>query len=280
MTEDCSLIGLRLNRVLFMTLGNFEVARTMPATVSEPARDDVAPVLARSARAASVLISLQIGSRILTFAVNQILVRFLSPELLGASAQLELFSISVLTFSRESIRIALGRQGNASEKDGGDGKMTEAESWGAAIRAQEGINLSYVAVGLGPVFSLVFTWFFFWRRPDPTMAAMPYFTESYYMYAGATMLELCMEPCFAVMAHRRMLGLRARAETSAVITRALVTCGLAMVSGRSSRGLGALPFAAGQLGFALVINAVYYYDMAARAWSEGFSMLPRAMRSE
>ena len=62
------------------------------ATATTASADSVvAPVLARSARAASILISLQVGSRVLTFAVNQVLVRLLSPELLGVSARLELF---------------------------------------------------------------------------------------------------------------------------------------------------------------------------------------------
>ena len=46
-----------------------------------------------SARGATFLILLQMGSRAVTFALNQFLLRFLSPELLGVSVQMELFVI-------------------------------------------------------------------------------------------------------------------------------------------------------------------------------------------
>jgi len=85
-------------------------------------------LLAASAKGASFLILVQISSRALTFTINQILLRFLSPELLGASVQLELYSISVLYFARESLRVALQRQTGNS---------------------QALVNLSYISVALG-----------------------------------------------------------------------------------------------------------------------------------
>ena len=96
-------------------------------------------ILSASAKGATFLILLQIGSRALTFAVNQILLRFLSPELLGVSAQLELFSISVLYFARESLRVALQRQSQS---------------------LQAVINLSYLAVftGLPLIYGLALLW--------------------------------------------------------------------------------------------------------------------------
>src|SRR3954470_10544401 len=66
--------------------------------------------LSASAKGATFLILLQVLSRAFTFIVNQVLLRYLSPELLGLSTQLELYSISVLFFSREHIRVAVQRQ--------------------------------------------------------------------------------------------------------------------------------------------------------------------------
>src|SRR5271155_2596960 len=63
-------------------------------------------LLSTSAGGATLLIGLQVGSRALTFIVNQILLRYLSPEILGISTQLEVYSISVLFFARESLRVA------------------------------------------------------------------------------------------------------------------------------------------------------------------------------
>ena len=69
--------------------------------------------VAASAKGATFLILLQIASRALTFALNQVLLRFLSPGLLGAAVQLELFVISVHHFARESLRVACQRQTDA-----------------------------------------------------------------------------------------------------------------------------------------------------------------------
>src|ERR1700712_2596535 len=85
-------------------------------------------ILSTSAKGASFLILLQVASRGFTFLVNQILLRFLSPELLGLSTQLELYSITVLYFARESIRVACQRQ----SKD-----------------AQPVINISYLSILFG-----------------------------------------------------------------------------------------------------------------------------------
>ncbi|KAK5275762.1 Oligosaccharide translocation protein rft1, partial [Cryomyces antarcticus] len=107
-------------------------------------------ILSASAKGATLLILLQVSSRALTFAINQVLLRFLSPELLGLSVQLELYSISVLYFARESLRVALQRQSHG---------------------VQTVVNLSYLAVGLGVPLSGVLAWT--WMRagtPD-----VPYF---------------------------------------------------------------------------------------------------------
>src|ERR1700742_4140497 len=85
-------------------------------------------VLATSAKGASYLILFQVASRGFTFLVNQVLLRFLSPEVLGLSAQLDLYSITVLFFSRKSIRVACQRQTNS---------------------AQTVVNLAYIPITLG-----------------------------------------------------------------------------------------------------------------------------------
>ena len=67
-------------------------------------------LLASIGKGASYLVGLQLFTRLLTFALNQALLRFLSPSVLGlASIQLELLSSTVLFLSREAIRCALLR---------------------------------------------------------------------------------------------------------------------------------------------------------------------------
>ncbi|UNI15588.1 Oligosaccharide translocation protein rft1 [Purpureocillium takamizusanense] len=65
-------------------------------------------------RGASLLILLQLLSRLATFVANQLLLRFLTAPLLGVATQLEVYYLSVLFFARESLRVAIQRQATTS----------------------------------------------------------------------------------------------------------------------------------------------------------------------
>ena len=163
-----------------------------PPATSKEALKSPDSLLAKSAQGATFLIILQIGSRALTFIVNQILLRYLSPELLGVSSQLELYGISVLYFARESLRLALQRGGG---------------------KAQEVVNLSYIAIGLGPPLAYGFANLYM-RQATPTLLATPYVEESLSLYALATCLELLIEPCFVIAQQKMLYGTRASLDSS------------------------------------------------------------------
>ena len=218
-------------------------------------------LLGSSARGASYLILVQIVSRGLTFVVNQVLLRFLSPELLGAASQLELFAVSVLYFARESLRVALQRS-----QPGDHGSSPESADQAVA-------NLAYVAVVLGQPLAAFFAWLYL-RTADPAALHLSYTRESLLVYALACSVELLAEPAFAVAQRRLLYGLRARAETAATITRCLLTCGIAAWASTRGLDLGTLPFAAGQMAFALALNAVYYGSLWARAPSPPLAPKP------
>lgn len=222
-------------------------------------------VLAKSAQGATFLILLQVGSRALTFIVNQVLLRFLSPEILGISTQLELFAISVLYFARESLRVALQRQRvyddrtePKEERAAGAGEHRErvATSHGSGRRAQEVVNLSYIAIGLSLPLTYIFAKLYI-RSAGYQVLKTPYIRESLNIYALATLLELLNEPNFAVAQQQMLYSTRASAETFATLTRCLVTCASAIWASRTGSSSGALPFALGQLSYATVLNIVY-----------------------
>jgi hypothetical protein len=211
-------------------------------------------ILSASAKGATFLILLQIGSRALTFAVNQVLLRFLSPELLGVSAQLELFSISVLYFARESLRVALQRQ---------------------AQSIQAVINLSYLSVlgGIPLIYGLAHIWL---RSETPNV---PFFSQALSLYCLATFIELLTEPAFAAVQQKFVYKVRASAESAATLLRCLGTCGSAIWASRAGIDIGVLPFAIGQLGYALALLTVYTYKMWPIAKGEHFSLLPKKVPS-
>ncbi|KAH7075208.1 Rft protein-domain-containing protein [Paraphoma chrysanthemicola] len=210
-------------------------------------------ILSASAKGATFLILLQVASRALTFAVNQVLLRFLSPELLGVSAQLELFSISVLYFARESLRVALQRQAHGTQ----------------AI-----INLSYLAVFSGT--PLAYLLALFWLRSDTP--GVPYFVEALVIYCLATFIELLSEPAFSAVQQKLLYKIRASAESTATLLRCFGTCGSAIIASRAGLDIGVLPFAVGQLAYALSLLVVYAYKTWPVAKSDRFSLFPERLQ--
>ena len=226
-------------------------------------------ILSKSAKGASFLIALQIGSRILTFAVNQTLLRYVSPKLLGISTQLDLYVISVLFLSRESLRVALQRQRDGSEDApplpdvGRDHKSHDNNApadaiarYRPAIRVQEAVNLSHIAPTIGLILAIGFG-VYYRLKIGGAILQLPYFNYSLALYGFSTVLELLSEPAFAVVQVQMRYGTRALAESSATLTRCVLTCITAIWASRTGRALGVLPFAVGQLGYAAVILAVY-----------------------
>lgn len=206
-----------------------------------------------SAKGASFLILLQIGSRALTFALNQILLRFLSPELLGVNVQLELYCISVLYFARESLRVALQRRADGT---------------------QAVINMSYLAILAGLPLSYALAELYL----QTEVPKVPFLVQSLRVYGVAAMVELLAEPSFVAAQQKMLYKVRAGAEAAATIMKTFATVGLVVWASRQGRDLGVLPFAAGQLAYAASLLVVYTARLVLVAKSEGFSLLPRAIQ--
>ena len=243
-------------------------------------------ILAKSAQGATFLILFQIGSRALTFIVNQVLLRYSSPEILGISTQLELFAISVLYFARESLRVALQRQRLQDDQPTSGSKKRVEErvttlsrvevSNGAGRRAQSVINLSYIGIGLGIPLTYVFARIYL-RSAEAAVLESAYFHQSVNVYAIATILELLSEPSFAVAQQQMLYGTRARAETFATSARCLITCATAVWASKTNSNLGPLPFAFGQLSYAIILNLVYLLKINSLRIQTNFSLFLRPL---
>jgi hypothetical protein len=170
------------------------------------------------------------------------------------SAQLELFSISVLYFARESLRVALQRQAHGT---------------------QAVVNLSYLAITFGT--PLAYGFALLWMSRD--MPNVPYFVESLIVYCLATFLELLSEPAFSAVQQKLLYKTRASAESSATLLRCVGTCGSAILASRAGLDIGVLPFAIGQLAYALGLLVVYSYKMWPVAKEDGFSLFPEKVTS-
>lgn len=239
---------------------------------------------AKVVRGASLLILLQVFSRAVTFVANQLLLRFMTASLLGVSTQLEVYYLSVLFFARESLRVAIQRQGPLSSEDssppakdvqakqGGDGKQSAR-----AQETQAVVNLGYVAIMLGLAVAALLGWMYLGSIPAATLLTTPYLVPSVYIYALASVLELLSEPAFVVMQVRLQFGARASAEGVATFGKCAVTLAAAVWASRSGIELGVLPFALGQVAYGSGLLVTYTWYGTGLASREGFSLLPRQL---
>lgn len=267
-----------------------------------------APAAPSAVRGASLLIALQIASRAATFIANQLLLRFLTAQLLGVATQLEVYYLSVLFFARESLRVAIQRQGGreqpqaepkSSKKDASkrDNEEKSTSPSASSSSSQSAVNLAYVSILLGSLVALLLGWLYLVSihktidedgndhdHPVPSLAeTTPFLVPSLYLYALASAIELLSEPAFVVLQLRLQFGARAAAESVATVLRCATTLGAAVLATRlgsaSGRGLdiGVLPFALGQLAYGVGLLVVYAWHGAALARRDGFSLFPRRL---
>ena len=239
-------------------------------------------ILSKSAQGASFLILIQVGSRALTFGVNQILLRFLSPALLGVSTQLEIYQISVLYFARESLRVAVQRQTTVSESrhDSVESTSTEKESRvpkgyidadTPGGQTQTVVNISYIPIYLGvPIAFLLGALYI--KNAGVEVASVQWVSESLHLYGVAAFWELLTEPCFVVVQQRLLYKIRALAETTATVVRCVITTGIVIWTAQKGLDLGVLPFALGQMAYALVLFTVYYWSVWDVSKCGGFTL--------
>ncbi|KAH7629548.1 Rft protein-domain-containing protein [Sordaria sp. MPI-SDFR-AT-0083] len=232
----------------------------------------------RALRGASLLILLQILSRALTFIANQILLRFLTASLLGVSTQLEVYYLSVIFFARESLRVAIQRQDTTALSASLSGTAKDAGGpANTAVATQALINLSHLTTLLSLPLSVAFGHLYLTSLSPATLATTPYLAPSLYIYGLAAILELLSEPCFAVMQIRMQFGTRAAAESVATFLRCFVTLGIAVWGAKMGKEMGTLPFAMGQVTYAVGLLGVYLVKGWGLAAREGFFLLPKRM---
>ena len=246
-------------------------------------------LLAKSTNGATLLVLLRIGSRLATFALNQVLLRFLAPEILGISTQLDLFATSILSFACESLRVALQRQRHDDSREAagayskinanGQSKRSPATEMGSfGRRAQETVNLSYIAIAIGVPLAYALATIYL-NSADPAVLNAPYFNEALHLYIIATILELLNEPSFAIAQQQMLYSTRASAEASATFVKCILTCSLAIWASRNNTQLGVLPFAIGQTAYALVLNGNYLSKVITLAFDNDFSIALKSLPS-
>jgi oligosaccharide translocation protein RFT1 len=228
-------------------------------------------VLRSSATGTTFLIMIQLASRIFTFASNQLILRTLSPIVLGIAAQLELFQVTILYFSRESIRMAIQRQPLASTNDK-DKDNRDTDNDKQSLASQSVVNVSYLSLFLGVIFTTGLTWFYQHFAPEQAHDT-PFFNQSVTVTGLASLLELTIEPFFAVIQQRMWYEKRAAVELPAAFLKSLVTCSTFFYASRQGHDVGPLPFALGYLAYSIALIFGYYWLLLWTPFTRRFSFL-------
>ncbi|KAG6379086.1 Rft protein-domain-containing protein [Boletus reticuloceps] len=219
--------------------------------VSEsPARHDDDRLLTRSLGSARSLIGLQLVSRLVTFVLNQGLIRLVSPQAYGTAAvQFELLMSTILFLSREGVRNSLLRIWP---------QQTNVDQPASAVSVAQCANLAALPffLGLPTTFVTVVLYAF---SASETTTSQPHFHLALLIYATAAVGELLSEPM-----HNRAMGevrtdARVKAEGLGIIVKTIITY-LILLYDDNRRHLGELAliaFALGQLAYSATVFWTY-----------------------
>ncbi|KAI1791604.1 Rft-1-domain-containing protein [Ganoderma leucocontextum] len=194
-------------------------------------------LLSATLASGSSLVLLQLFSRVVTFILNQALVRLVSPQVFGTtSIQFELLLSTILFLSREGVRNALLR---ASAQKTADRDVTNPLV----------TNISLLPVALG-IPTAIGSALIYLGSSSLTTSSQPHFQTSVLLYVLAAFFELLSEPMYIRTQNELRFHVRVRAEGTAVMLKTITTF-LVLVS--ASEDYALVAFALGQAAYGLTM---------------------------
>jgi oligosaccharide translocation protein RFT1 len=228
------------------------------------------------------LVLIQVVSRALTFASNQIVLRHLSPETLGVATQLELYAITVLYFARECLRTVIQREpanhsttaanGSRTSNDHNAGNESCNDTVFDSIASQTVVNMSYISLALGFLLAVLLALCYLHLATEE-ISRTPFFQTSLQITGLSCLLELATEPFFAVVQQHMLYRTRAAVETSAAFIKGFTVCGISTWAAWARWDIGVLPFALGYLAYSFALICGYTWRMARKSPEKSFSFL-------
>lgn len=203
--------------------------------------DDVASV----GRNALALVRLQLFSRILTFILNNILIRLTSPAVLGlVTIKLELLYNTILFMSREGLRLALLRYNRRGDD----------ASWLLRL-----VHMSWLALPSSIPLIVFFSLFYHYKLPREIVESgtIRIFWSSILAYMVSSVIELLVEPCYLLAVHQQRMEKRIGAEVMATTVKAFSTLSFCLFLKQfvplDDISLGLLSYTFGQLAYSLTL---------------------------
>lgn len=241
-------------------------------------------ILEKSTKGATILMLGQFSTKIITFILNNLLVRFLSPRIFGITSFLEFISSTVLFFSREAIRLSTLRithndddmiednniKNNSNEKYDYSNKNTTTTNNNNVL--QIAVNFSHVPLYIGIPLSLVLTTWQY-RNINEYFVSLPFFTWSIFFIWCSIIVELFCEPFFIINQLMLNYSTRSKFETMAVTVGCIVNFVVVYAFDQkwfnividreqevSKEGIAILAFALGKFFHSISLLLFYFYD--------------------
>ncbi|PIL33087.1 transporter [Ganoderma sinense ZZ0214-1] len=194
-------------------------------------------LLSATLASGSSLVLLQVFSRVVTFVLNQALVRLVSPQVFGTtSIQFELLLSTILFLSREGVRNALLR---ASSQHTADHDATNPLI----------TNISLLPVALG-IPTAIGSALIYLGSSSLTTSSQPHFQMSVLLYVSAAFFELLSEPMYIRTQNELRFHVRVRAEGTAVMLKTITTFLVLVIA---SEDYALVAFALGQTAYGLTM---------------------------
>lgn len=210
------------------------------------------------ASGASFLIAGQFFAKLLTFTLNQLILRFVGPETFGVNAQLELLITTILFFSREAIRLATQRQSlNGKQPDlyRFEGGVVENTQSGTI---QQVINIGFVPSLIGIPLACLLSHLYLHFSGTGSQVDPKSLQLAVIIFALSSILELFAEPSFLLFQLQLQFRKRASFESLAIFARCALTV-IFIVLGRR-RDIAIIAFALGQLAYSSVLCVLYIFS--------------------
>ncbi|KAJ3064049.1 Oligosaccharide translocation protein rft1 [Podochytrium sp. JEL0797] len=205
-------------------------------------------------KGAGQLMALNVWSRLLTFTLNQLALRFITRTVLGiVGMEMELLLASVLFLARECIRMALLR--SVSTLPAGTRTLSRSQY----INHQRLVNLAYIPIVLG--ITIVSSFLAYYTLYSPPSA--PYMMRAIQVFLLSALVELVSEPFYVLGVNNLYFTVRVRIEAVAVFLKCVVAIGLLSISshgepgGVANEGAGVMAFAWSQMAYAGVLAVGY-----------------------
>ncbi|KAK6205012.1 flippase [Scheffersomyces amazonensis] len=210
-------------------------------------------------RGASFLIAVQFSTKLFTFALNQILVRFISPEIFGVSAYLEFIVSTILFFSREGIRVAVQRLSLDEDHDHNNKQTLNSSKFYQSI-----INLGFLPIFISvPITLLLIVWQVLYGGLKSGLLGFTYHNYTLSVLGISLLSELLVEPIYLLNQFLLNFKRRSQIEGLAIFGRCVATF-LSIVfvntlelDSKDFSGAAIISFAIGQLTYSLTLLIGY-----------------------